>query len=93
MSNLIYAVNSPQFLIFQKNISAQTIVIISFTSGHYYFFEKLNIVEKNLYKLNCSDGKVSHTLKVDSEPPELRLKYLENFHWYRAQGSNHEPPA
>ena len=62
-SNLVYAVFFPQFLIFQKNISAQTFVIISFTSGHYYFFEKLKIVEKNLCKLNCSDGKVSHTLK------------------------------
>ena len=28
--------------------------------------------------------------KVGSEPPEPRLKYLENFHWYRAQGSNLE---
>ena len=32
-------------------------------SQHYYFFEKLKIVEKQLCKLNCSYGKVSHTLK------------------------------
>ena len=29
----------------------------------YYFFEKLKIVGENLCKLNCSYGKVSHTLK------------------------------
>ena len=34
-----------------------------FKSRHYSFFEKLKIVEKQLCKLNCSDGKVSHTLK------------------------------
>ena len=39
-------------------------MIISFTSGHYYFVEKLKIVEKNLCKLNYSDGKVSHDFKV-----------------------------
>ena len=27
----------------------------------YYFFEKLKIVEKQLCKLNCSYGKISHT--------------------------------
>ena len=32
-------------------------------SGHYYFVEKLKIVEKRLCKLNCSYGKVSHALK------------------------------
>ena len=32
--------------------------------GHYYFVEKLKIVEKQLCKLNCSYGKVSHALKV-----------------------------
>ena len=32
-------------------------------SRHYYFFEKLKIVEKQPCKLNCSYGKVSHTLK------------------------------
>ena len=31
--------------------------------------------------------------KVGSEPPEPRLKYLENFHWYRTQESNPEPPV
>ena len=33
-------------------------------SGHYYFVEKLKIVEEQLCKLNTSDGKVSHTLKL-----------------------------
>ena len=33
------------------------------TSEHYYFVEKLKIVEKKLFKLNCSYGKVSHALK------------------------------
>ena len=34
-----------------------------FTSRHYYFFEKLKILEKQLCsKLNSSYGKVSHTL-------------------------------
>ena len=28
----------------------------------FYFLEKLKIVNKNLHKLNCSYGKVSHTL-------------------------------
>ena len=32
-------------------------------SGHYYFIEKLKIVEKQLCKLNSFYGKVSHTLK------------------------------
>ena len=36
----------PQFLIFQQNNSAQTSVLIFFTSRHYYFIEKLKIVEK-----------------------------------------------
>ena len=31
-------------------------------SRHYYFFEKLKILEKQLCKQNCSYGKVSHTL-------------------------------
>ena len=31
--------------------------------GYYYFVEKLKIVEKQLCKLNCSYGKVSHVLK------------------------------
>ena len=62
-SNLVYADFSPEFLIFQKNNSAQTSVIIFFMSEHYYFFEKLKIVEKSLRKLNCSYGKASHALK------------------------------
>ena len=63
-SNLAYTVVFPQFLIFQQNNSAQTSVLIFFMSRHYYFFEKLNIVEKQLCKLNCSYGKVSHTLNI-----------------------------
>ena len=31
---------------------------------HKYFFEKLKIVDKNPEKLNCSYGKVSHTLNI-----------------------------
>ena len=37
-------------------------MLIFFTSRHYYFFEKLKIVEKQLCKLNYSYGKISHTL-------------------------------
>ena len=58
--NLIFTGFFPQFLIFQQNNSAQSSVLIFFTSQYYYFFEKLKILEKNL---NCSYGKVSHTLK------------------------------
>ena len=43
--------------------TAKYFVIIFFTSQHNYFFEKLKIVEKQLCKLNCSYGKVSHILK------------------------------
>ena len=63
-SNLVYTVVFPQFLIFQQTNSAQTSVSIFFTSQHYYLFEKLKIVVKQLCKLNCSYGKVSHTLKA-----------------------------
>ena len=59
-SNLVYTVVSPQFLIFQQNNSAQASVL----SPHYYFLEKLKIREKQLCKLNCSYGKVSHALKL-----------------------------
>ena len=38
-------------------------VLIFFTPRHYYFFEILKIEEKQLCKLNCSYGKVPHTLK------------------------------
>ena len=47
-SNLVYTVVFPEFLIFQQNNSAQTSVLIFFTSRHNYFFEKLKIVEKQL---------------------------------------------
>ena len=60
--NLIYTVVFQQVLIFQQDNSAQTSVLIFFTSRHSYFVEKLKIVEKQLCKLNCSYGKVSHTL-------------------------------
>ena len=43
-------------------LGSQTIIFS--TSRHYYFFEKLKIVEKKLYKLNCSYGIVSHTHKI-----------------------------
>ena len=45
-SNLVYIVVFPQFLIFQQNNSVQTSVLIIFTSWHYYFVEKLKLVEK-----------------------------------------------
>ena len=67
-SNLVYTIVFTQFLISQQNNSAQTLVLIFFTFRHYYFFENLKIGEKQLCKLNCSYGKVSHTLnyiKID----------------------------
>ena len=36
--NLVYTDVFPQFLIFQQNNSAQTSVLICFTSRHYFFF-------------------------------------------------------
>ena len=45
-SNLVYTIIFPQFLIFQQNNSAQMSVLIFLMSRHYYFFEKLKIVEK-----------------------------------------------
>ena len=63
-SNLVYIIVFPQFVIFQQNNSAQTSVLIFFTSRHYYFLEKLKIVEKQPCKLNFSCGKVSHTLNI-----------------------------
>ena len=63
-SNLVYTGIFSQFLIFQQNNSAQTSWLIFFTSRHYYFFEKLKIVQKYQRKLNFSYGKVSHTLKL-----------------------------
>ena len=54
-NNLVYTVVFLQILIFQQNNSAQTSVL---------FFEKLKIVEKQLCKLNCSYGKISHTLII-----------------------------
>ena len=48
---------------FQKNNRAQTSVSIFFTFEHYYFFEKLKIMNKNSRKLNCFYVKVSYALK------------------------------
>ena len=62
-SNLVYTGFFPQFLIFQQNNNAKMSMLIFFTSRHYYFIKKLKIAEKNLRKLNCSYGIVSHTLK------------------------------
>ena len=62
-SNLVYTGFFQQLLGFQKNNNAETERKLTLTPGHYYFVEKLKIVEKNLCKLNCSYGKVSHTLK------------------------------
>ena len=64
---LVYTVVFPQFLIFQKNNNAETKRKLTLMSGHYYFVEKLKIVEEQLEqlcKLNTSYGKVSHTLKL-----------------------------
>ena len=46
---------------------------------HYYFFEKLKIVGKQLCKLNCFYGTVSHTLNIiiKSEMVLLFLNYLK----------------
>ena len=38
-------------------------ILFTIRLGTIIFFEKLKIVEKQLFKLNCSYGKVSHTLK------------------------------
>ena len=51
-------------------------MLIFFKSRHYSFFEKLKIVEKQLCKLNSSDGKVSHTLKIDFFPRRASLIIL-----------------
>ena len=48
-------------------------LLIFFKSRHYYFFEKLKIVQKQLGKLNCSYGKVSHPLKLSSSSNYLVL--------------------
>ena len=71
-SNLVYPVVFLQFLIFQKNNSAEPQRKLTLTSGIYYFVEKLKIVEKQLGKLNCSYGKVSHALNLEFYV--LRLK-------------------
>ena len=73
-SNLVYTVVFTQFLIFQQNNSAEMSVLIFFTARHYYFFEKLKIVEKQLCKLNCSNGKVSHALKLTIKNKKINLK-------------------
>ena len=77
-SNLVYTVVLSQFLIFQKNDSVQTSVLIFFTSRHYYSFEKLKLVGKQLCKLNCSYGQVSHTLNRVKIIASLLLRYLED---------------
>ena len=46
------------FEIFYNLNFEQWSVLIFSTSRHYYFFEKLKIVKKNLCKLNCSYGKI-----------------------------------
>ena len=73
-SNLVYTVVFPQFLIFQQNNSAQTSVLIFFTSQNYYFVEKLKIVKKQLCKLNYSYGKVLYTLKTQLTKPEHEVR-------------------
>ena len=64
-------------------------MIIFFTSGHYYFFEKLKIEEKNLRKLNCSYDRVSHALKVKF----LHYEYLFiNLKVYESKKRGQPPP-
>ena len=46
-------------------------------SRHYYFFEKLKIVQKQLGKLNCSYGKVSHTLNSKLNFREILWEFLK----------------
>ena len=81
-SNLVYIVVFSQFLIFQKNNSAETQTKLTLTSRHYYFVEKLKIVEKQLCKLNCSYGKISHAFKGF----QGILKDLKRFHLTNFQG-------
>ena len=55
-------------------------VLIFFTSRYYYFFDKLKIGQKQLGKLNCFYGKVSHTLKYGKHQQHQErfwLYYLE----------------
>ena len=51
-------------------------------SGHYYFVEKLNIVEEQLCKLYCSYGKVSHALKTISLPVDINSDLDQIFPLY-----------
>ena len=44
---------------------------------HYYFVEKLKIVEKQLCKLNCSYGKVSHALKAFRASDEVKQQLAQ----------------
>ena len=91
-SNLIYIIVFPQFLIFQQNNSAQTSLLIFFTSRHYYLFEKLKIVDKELCNLNCSYGKVSHTLKGDRALSKLIILLILNKkefnHFFKSRSSD-----
>ena len=68
---IIFVISASKYIIIR---SPRTIELIPFpevyprkltlTSGHYYFVEKLKIVEKQLCKLNCSYGRLSHALKI-----------------------------
>ena len=79
-SSLVYTVVFPQFLIFQKNNSAETQIKLTLTSGHYYFVEKFKIVEKQLRKLNCSYDKVSHALKAIEEGCQKMFRFNNFLH-------------
>ena len=50
-------------------------------SGHYYFVEKLKIVEKQLCKLNCYYGKVSHALKATLSIAEVKQRAWQEYTW------------
>ena len=45
------------------------------TSRHYYFVENFKIVEKQLCKLTCSYGKVSHALEAFNN----KWQFFRNF--------------
>ena len=64
-------------------------MLIFFTSRHYYFFEKLKIVEKQLCKLSCSYNKVSQTLKAINHMG-YRTRFLPYRHFFLQHLCPHE---
>ena len=62
-SNLVYTVVFPQFLIFQKKKYCRDEKKINIDVSALLFCSKLKNCGKQLCKLNCSYGKVSHAHK------------------------------